>query len=158
MIGVSLRAWGFRPSNARRRTRMLYGPDPFRDMRRLQNEVSRMAERGTARASAFPAVNAYANQDGMVITAELPGVKSEDLDVSVHRDAVTLSGERQTDIEEAKGYHRRERWQGRFVRTLSLPFGVDPNGVEAAMNNGVLRLELPRAEEDKPRRINVKAR
>jgi HSP20 family protein len=139
-------------------TRMLYGADPFRDMRRLQNELTRMAERGTARAAEFPTVNAYANQDGVVITAELPGVKSEDLEVSVHRDAVTLSGERRTDTEEAKGYHRRERRQGRFVRTLSLPFMVDPNGVEAAMNNGVLRLELPRAEGDKPRRIKVKAR
>ena len=139
-------------------TRMLYGADPFRGMRRLQNELNRMAERSTAGAPEFPAVNAYANQDGVVITAELPGVKSEDLDVSVHRDAVTLSGERQTNTEEAKGYHRRERRQGRFVRTLSLPFMVDPNGVEAAMNNGLLRLKLPRAEEDKPRRINVKAR
>lgn len=139
-------------------TRMLYGADPFRGMRRLQNELNRMAERGTARAPEFPAVNAYANPDGVVITAELPGVKSEDLDVSVHRDAVTLSGERQTDTQESKGYHRRERRQGRFVRTLSLPFMVDPKGVEAAINNGVLRLELPRAEEDKPRRIKVKAR
>ena len=84
-------------------TRMLYGADPFRGMRRLQNELNRMAERGTARAPEFPAVNAYANQDGVVITAELPGVKSEDLEVSVHRDAVTLSGERQTDTRGIQG-------------------------------------------------------
>jgi HSP20 family protein len=139
-------------------TRMFYGLDPFRQMRRLQTEVSRMAERGSTRVEEFPALNAYANQDGVVITAELPGVKIEDLAVSVHRDAITLSGERQTDIEEAKQYHRRERRQGRFVRTVSLPFIVDPKGVEAVMNNGVLRLELPRAEEDKPRRINISTR
>lgn len=135
--------------------RTLFGADPFRDIRRLQNEANRMSERGTARTSEFPAINAYANQDDVVITAELPGMKSKDLDVSLHRDAVTLSGERQTDIEEARAYHRRERRQGRFVRTLSLPFIVDPNGVEASMTNGVLRLKLPRAEEDKPKRINV---
>lgn len=135
--------------------RTLFGADPFRDIRRLQIEANRMSERGTARTSEFPAINAYANQDDVVITAELPGMKSEDLDVSLHRDAVTLSGERQTDIEEARAYHRRERRQGRFVRTLSLPFIVDPNGVEASMTNGVLRLKLPRAEEDKPKRINV---
>lgn len=135
--------------------RTLFGADPFRDIRRLQNEANRMSERGTARTSEFPAINAYANQDDVVITAELPGMKSKDLDVSLHRDAVTLSGERQTDIEEARAYHRRERRQGRFVRTLSLPFLVDPNGVEASMTNGVLRLKLPRAEEDKPKRINV---
>ena len=135
--------------------RTLFGADPFRDIRRLQNEANRMSERGTARTSEFPAINAYANQDDVVITAELPGMKSKDLDVSLHRDAVTLGGERQTDIEEARAYHRRERRQGRFVRTLSLPFIVDPNGVEASMTNGVLRLKLPRAEEDKPKRINV---
>lgn len=135
--------------------RTLFGADPFRDIRRLQNEANRMSERGTARTSEFPAINAYANQDDVVITAELPGMKSKDLDVSLHRDAVTLGGERQTDIDEARAYHRRERRQGRFVRTLSLPFIVDPNGVEASMTNGVLRLKLPRAEEDKPKRINV---
>ena len=137
--------------------RMRYGADPFRDMRRLHNEMNQMAGRGTVGAPEFPAFNAYANQDGVVLTAELPGVKSEDLDISVHRDAVTISGQRQ-GADEAKGYHRRERPQGRFVRTLSLAFMVDPDGVEAAMNDGVLRLELPRAEGDKPRRISVKAR
>ena len=139
-------------------TRMLYGLDPFRQIRRLQSEVSRVAERGSARAEEFPALNAYANQDGVVITAELPGIRIDDLAVSVHRDAITLSGERQTDIAEAKQYHRRERRQGRFVRTVSLPFIVDPKGVEAVVKNGVLRLELPRAEEDKPRRINISTR
>src|SRR6266536_1270792 len=97
-------------------TRMFYGLDPFRQIRRFQNEASRVAERGSARAEEFPALNAYANQDGVVITAELPGVKIDFLAFSVHRDAITLSGERQTDIEEAKQYHRRERRQGRFVR------------------------------------------
>jgi HSP20 family protein len=92
-------------------TRMLYGADPFRDMRRLQNELTRMAERGTARAAEFPTVNAYANQDGVVITAELPGVKSEDLDISVHRDAVTPAVA--AALTRNQGYHRRERRQGR---------------------------------------------
>ena len=134
-------------------TRMLYGVDPFRNIRRLQDEVSR----GAARALEFPAVNVFINQDGVIITAELPGVRSEDLDILTHRDSVTLSGERHTETEEAQGYHRRERGRGRFVRTVSLPFVVDPNKVEADLVHGVLTLDLPRAEEDKPRRINVKA-
>ena len=133
--------------------RMLYGVDPFRNIRRLQDEVSR----GAARALEFPAVNVFVNQDGVIITAELPGVRSEDLDILTHRDSVTLSGARRTETEEAQGYHRRERGQGRFVRTVSLPFVVDPNKVEAGLVNGVLTLDLPRSEEDKPRRINVKA-
>jgi len=128
--------------------RMLFGADPFRNIRRLQDEVSRLE---------FPAVNVFVNQDGVIITAELPGVRSEDLDILTHRDSVTLSGERQTETKEARGYHRRERRGGRFVRTVSLPFVVDPNMVEADLVNGVLTLVLPRAEEDKPRRINVKA-
>ncbi len=69
-----------------------YGADPFREMRRLQSEMNRVFEAKTsARAAEFPPINAYANQDGAVITAELPGVKSDDLNVSVHRDSVTLS-------------------------------------------------------------------
>jgi HSP20 family protein len=134
--------------------RMLYGDvDPFRNIRRLRDEMSR----GTARALEFPAVNVFANQDGVIITAELPGVRSEDLDISIHRDSVTFSGERHTETEEARGYHRRERRGGRFVRTVSLLFVVDPNKVEADLVDGVLTLDLPRAEEDKPKRINVKA-
>ncbi|WP_244420581.1 Hsp20/alpha crystallin family protein [Mesorhizobium japonicum] len=129
--------------------RMLFGADPYRNMRRLQDEVSRLE---------FPAVNAFVNQDGVIITAELPGVRSEDLDILIHRDSVTLSGERQAEAEDARrGYHRRERRQGRFVRTVSLPFLVDPNNVGANLINGLLTLGLPRAEEDKPKRIHVNA-
>ena len=138
--------------------RIFYGGDPFGDMRRLQAEMNRLFETSTSpRGREFPAVNVYANQDGAVITAELPGVRSQDVDVSVHRDAVTLSGERRTDTQETTGYHRRERTHGRFVRTLSLPFQIDPNAVEAEMRNGVLNLRLQRAEQDKPRRIKVKS-
>ncbi|BCH00293.1 heat-shock protein [Mesorhizobium loti] len=129
--------------------RTLFGADPFRNIRRLQDEVSRLE---------FPAVNAFVNQDGVIITAELPGVRSEDLDILIHRDSVTLSGERQTEADDARrAYHRRERRQGRFARTVSLPFVVDPNKVGADLLNGLLTLDLPRAEEDKPKRIHVKA-
>ena len=135
-----------------------YGADPFREMRRLQSEMNRVFEANTsARAAEFPPINAYANQDGAVITAELPGVKSDDLNVSVHRDSVTLSSERRTEAEEARGYHRRERQQGRFSRTVALPFQIDPDRVEASMTAGVLTMTLQRAEADKPKRIKVQA-
>jgi HSP20 family protein len=137
-------------------TRMLYGADPLRNMRRLEDEMNRLQERATARAPEFPAVNVFANQDGVILSAELPEVRTEDLAISIHRDSVTLSGDRRTETEEARGYHRRERRHGRFVRTLSLPFMVDPKKAEAGLVNGVLTLQLPRAEEDKPRRIVVK--
>ena len=134
-------------------SRMFYGADPFQEMRRLQSEMNRVVQNATSTsAGGFPAINVYANQDGIVITAELPGVNSESLDVSVHRDTVTLKGERRDEAEGASGYHRRERRQGGFARTFGLPFQVDPDKVEAEMRDGVLRLTLQR-----PRRTSQSA-
>jgi HSP20 family protein len=134
--------------------------DPFEDIRRLQDEMNQLfsaSVTGRRRpAAGFPAVNAYANEDGIALTAELPGVRADDLDISVFRETLTLRGKREPEAE-AKAYHRRERLQGEFVRTISLPFQVDPERVEANMQDGLLRLSLHRPEEDKPRRIQVKA-
>lgn len=129
--------------------------DPMREMRRIHSEMSRLFD-DTARAPAgFPAINVYADQHGAAITAEIPGVSQETLDVSVHRDTVTIRGERSDAPEGARGAHRRERRQGRFARTLTLPFPVDPDAVEAHLENGTLRLSLKRPEADKPRRIQI---
>src|SRR3954447_15139621 len=134
---------------------MLYG-SPFRDLRRLQEEMERLTRSATG-PQGFPAINVYAHQDGIVITAELPGVNEDDLDISVHRDTVTLRGQRQDQPEGAQGYHRRERRSGPFGRTFSLPFQVDPERVEAKLRNGILTLTLQRPEQDKPKRIRVSA-
>ena len=134
---------------------MLYG-GPFRDLRRLQEEMDRLTRSATA-PQGFPDINVYAHLDGIVIRAELPGVNEDDLDISVHRDTVTLRGERQDQISEAGGYHRRERRSGLFERTFSLPFQVDPERVEAKLRNGILTLTLQRPEQDKPKRIRVSA-
>jgi HSP20 family protein len=132
--------------------------DPFEDIRRLQDEMNRLFSSSVAGRrqppAAFPAVNAYANEDGIALTAELPGVRAEDLDISVFRDTLTLRGIRQPH-EEAKSHHRRERLQGEFVRTIGLPFQVDPERVEANLQDGLLRLSLHRPEEDKPKRIKI---
>jgi HSP20 family protein len=108
-----------------------------------------------APAAEYPALNVYANQDGVVITAELPGVDPEDLDISVHRETVTIRGKRDDQAAEAGGYHRQERRQGNFLRTISLPFLVNTAKVKAEMTDGVLALSLQRAEEDKPKRVSV---
>src|SRR5829696_4007294 len=108
---------------------MPYGA-PLREARRLQEEMERLTRSMTS-PQGFPAINVYARQDGIVITAELPGVKENDLEITIHRDTVTLRGERQDEVEEAKAYHRRERGRGSFVRTFGLPFQVDPDKVEA---------------------------
>ena len=134
---------------------LFYG-SPFRDLRRLQEEMDRLTRSATT-PQGFPALNVYAHQDGIVITAELPGVKEDDLDITVHRDTVTLRGQRRDPISEAGGYHRRERPTGSFGRTFSLPFNVDPEHVEAKLRDGILTLTLHRPEQDKPKRIRVSA-
>lgn len=134
---------------------MPYG-SPLREARRLQEEMERLTRSMTS-PQGFPAINVSAHHDGIVITAELPGVKEDDLDITVHRDTVTLRGERLDQPEIAKGYHRRERRNGTFGRTFSLPFQVDPDRVEAKLRNGILTLKLHRPEHDKPKRIRVSA-
>ena len=92
-----------------------------------------------------------------MITAELPGVQQDDLEITVHRDTVTLRGERQDKLDDAGAYHRRERGSGTFVRTFGLPFQVDPDKVDAKLKDGILTLSLQRPEHDKPKRIRVSA-
>jgi HSP20 family protein len=134
-----------------------YGVDPFHEMRRIQDEMNRVLQRTPQRESGYPAMNVYVSQDGVAVTAELPGVSEEDLEVSVHRDTVTLRGERKLERDEVSRYHRRERGGSSFARTVSLPFNVDPDKVEASYRNGVLRLSLHRPESDRPKRIPVRS-
>jgi HSP20 family protein len=102
-------------------------------------------------------MNVWTSEDNAVLTAELPGCNPDALDISVVSDTLTLSGSRaQKELEEGATYHRRERTCGGFTRTFQLPFTVDPNKVEASFERGVLKVTLPRAEADKPKKIEVK--
>ena len=134
------------------------GSDPFAEMRRLQDEMNRLfSSYQSAPSTSFPPVNAFANEDGVALSAQMPGVEQDDLEISVFRDTLTLRGKRQPGATERQAYHRRERGHGEFVRNISLPFNVDPDRVEATVQNGVLRLSLHRPEQDKPKRIKVSA-
>jgi HSP20 family protein len=131
-------------------------------MDRLQREMNRLFEDYSParlrRAPAYPAMNVWANEDGLTITAEVPGVSPEDIDISVVGDTLTLSGERKPDLlKEGARYHRQERGFGSFSRSIQLPFMVNVSKVDATFHNGVLNVSLPRAEEDKPRKIAVKS-
>jgi HSP20 family protein len=107
---------------------------------------------------AFPAVNLWQGDDGMAITAELPGVEPNDLDISVKENVLTLSGERKApQVVEGARWHRRERGYGKFGRAIRLPFHAAEDRVEARFQNGVLRILVGRPEEDKPRKIEIKA-
>ena len=138
--------------------------DPFRELRRLHDEMGRLAgalapAAGPALAAAaggFPAVNVHAGRDGIAVVAELPGVEPGDLEVHAHQDTLTIRGARRPAAEDGRAYHRRERRSGAFTRTVQLPYRVDPDRVEARLEDGVLRLSLGRPEEDKPRRIEIK--
>lgn len=112
--------------------------------------------RGPVR-SGYPFVNAWVNDDGVILTAEIPGVELENLDISIIEKSITLSGTRNApSFPEDVQIRRRERNHGEFSRTLELPFQVNIDEVEAQLQNGVLRLELPRLPEEKPRKIEVK--
>ena len=137
-------------------------PDEISDFDRLRQEVNRLFNvfaPGTEpfASRVYPALNLSDDGNSFYVRAELPGVNSESLDVSVVEGQLLIRGERKIEPEEEKaGYHRRERESGFFRRTIALPAKVDPEKVSASMKNGVLTVTLPRAEEAKPRKITVK--
>jgi len=137
-------------------------PAVYRDLDRIQREMNRIFEaydpirRRTA--PSFPAVNIWSNEDGMVITAEVPGVNPEDIEINVVGETLNLSGTRKVEeLAENTRYHRQERGYGKFNRAIQLPFPVEIEKVNATFKNGVLSVNLPRAAADKPKRITVKA-
>lgn len=126
------------------------------DFNRLGRQMDRAFSLGRGRnAGVFPLLNMSEDADAYTVRAELPGVKSDDLNLEATAKSVTISGERKADIEEGGRYHRRERESGKFSRVLGIPGEINPDGIEARMKNGVLVLTLPKAEAVKPRRISV---
>ena len=104
----------------------------------------------------FPPINLWTGQDGVLVTAEVPGVSLDDIDITVHQNTLTLKGKIAPEAPEDVTFHRRERSYGSFGRTVSLPYRVDPERVEASARNGILTITLPRPEADKPKRIHIK--
>ncbi len=100
----------------------------------------------------------YETNDELVVTATLPGLKPEELDISIQGDVLRIQGEVKRD-ESIKNeqFHRQEREYGRFYRELALPVSVKSDAVDARFENGILTLHLPKAEEAKPRRIQVRS-
>jgi HSP20 family protein len=132
-------------------------PDVLRDMRRAQEEMNRLfGGLRFALRSEFPAVNLWTSPDGVIVTAQVPGVSPDQLDVTVHQDTVTLRGKREAETFDGEvAWHRQERPLGPFSRTLVLPFRVDADRVSARFERGLLTLELPRPESDKPRQVKI---
>jgi HSP20 family protein len=122
---------------------------------RFSGEMDRWLENlGTG----APALNVWEDAEAFHVEAEVPGLTQDKVHVAVtHKTQLLIQGERQADEPTEGRWHRRERGQGRFQRVIELPAAVDPDKVEAKLENGLLLLTLPKAEEARPRRISVKA-
>jgi HSP20 family protein len=101
-----------------------------------------------------PALDVYQDKDQFTVVAELPGLKKEDVELSLHGGVLTISGERKQEKKGEEGY-RNERFFGRFQRSITLPTSVDGNKVKATYQDGILKVVLPKAEEAKPKQIEV---
>lgn len=130
--------------------------DPWREMDRLQREMTGVFTLPRRPAAAFPPLNLHTGDDDVIITSEIPGIDPVDIDLTVTGDTLTIKGLRKEhEAKEGETWHRRERVSGNFYRTVQLPYNVDGNKVQADYVNGVLKIVLPRAEADKPRKISV---
>lgn len=133
----------------------------FDQLSSLRNEITRLLEDSNgASADAFnawaPALDLYEDKDDLTLTAELPGMKKEDIDISLHENTITISGERRQEKKYGDSDSgRQERHFGRFTRSLLLPKAVKTEGVKASYKDGVLTVTLPKADEAKPRQIEI---
>ncbi len=136
---------------------------PFGELERMRRDMDRIFGDLTGglwrepAAGVFPLVNVTENSENYYVRAELPGIKADELDVSVTGNSLSISGERKIPPENKKAkYHRREREAGGFSRMISLPAPVDTSKVKARCVDGVLTIVMSKAESAKPRQISVK--
>jgi len=139
---------------------------PWTQVSRLRNEINRLFEDPfslLAPSTSFfegwtPAVDVFEDKDKYVVKAELPGMKKEDIEVSLDGNTLTISGERKHEEEKKEGEtYRSERFFGRFQRSVTLPAAVQANKIEASYKDGMLTVTLPKSEEAKPKQIQIKA-
>jgi HSP20 family protein len=145
--------------------------DPFEDLRSAPDEMAQMspmlahalglhAQRGNARAMPTawaPALDISERKDAYLVMVELPGVEPDDLQITMEDGLLTIQGERQfTQESSEQQFHRVERRHGAFRRSITLPAQVQAEQIEATFDNGVLEIVVPKAEEAKPKRIQVR--
>jgi HSP20 family protein len=138
---------------------------PLRNVLNFRDEMDRLLEDVYGRMAApadghegdwFPVMDMSEGKDDITASMELPGIKKEDIKVSVHDDVLTISGEKkQEQADEGENARRVERSYGYFKRSVSLPAGVDPGKVKATFKEGVLKVTLPKLESKKPKEIPV---
>jgi HSP20 family protein len=129
---------------------------PFSAVRNLQKEMNKIFNTYESQENVYPAVNIWSNDDELFVTASVPGINPEDIDITVVQGQLEISGNKKNDIPEGNiKCHRQERTQGTFKRSFRLPFDVNNENVKAEYKNGILAIILPRLEESKPKKIKV---
>ncbi len=139
--------------------------DPYRELSSLQDRVNRVFGAPLTRRERdeemslgawIPPVDIVEEKDRILLTAELPGFKENEIEIQMEGAVLTLRGERKSEIEkEGRTFHRMERSYGQFVRSFTLPNNVDRERIQANFANGLLEIELPKREEAKPRQIKI---
>lgn len=138
--------------------------DPFRDMMVMRNSMDRLLDNFFSSPTDWPettswgvALDVVENANEFVVKASLPGIKPDDVDVTFSNNTLTIRGEvRSEEEKEDARYHLRERRYGTFSRSITLPRGIDGEAIEASYDAGVLTLHLPKREEVKPKRIEIR--
>ena len=135
----------------------------FAQFRRLEEELDELFGTSTAwnggirslPAGTFPAINVGSAGDSVTIYVFAPGIDAKKLDISLHQNVLSISGERQVPVEKNATYYRQERFGGKFHRVLTLPEGIDPDKVEARYQDGIVQITLHRQEATRPRQIEI---
>lgn len=140
---------------------------PFGGVRRFRDEVDDLFHRffpvdplfDTANGAFAPPMDVIEKKDSVIVRTEIPGMKPDDIDISISGDTLTVRGEKHTEEKkEIEGYLHQERTYGKFSRMITLPFHVKQAKADATYENGVLEVRLAKAEESKAQKITVKSR
>ncbi len=134
--------------------------DPFREMTQAQSQLNKLVDQvwGGRQESWLPAIDVFDQKDAVVLKAELAGMNPDDIHIEVEDNVLTVRGERRFEEEvDEDRYYRVERRFGSFQRSLALPQGMRASDISASYEDGILTITVPKVEEEKPKRIEVKA-
>ncbi|MDR2461402.1 MAG: Hsp20/alpha crystallin family protein [Deltaproteobacteria bacterium] len=148
--------------------RKVQGPGfwDFLEFNRMRNQMDKLWKAAVGKverfkdgyAGVFPLINIHETDDNITLTAELPGVKVEDLELSIKSDTLSLKGEKKVDERPAEAnFFRQERIFGSFRRSITLPAKIDPDKAEAKLKNGIIIITLPKAAEAKAHQVSIKS-
>jgi len=138
--------------------------DPFKDLQAIQDKIDRIFEeslrgRDIVSGGWAPAVDIYETDDAIVLEAELPGMNEKDIEVKVEDNVLSIKGERKFEQErKEENYYRMERYYGTFQRSFTLPSNIDTDKIKAEYKKGILKIEMPKKEQAKPKQIKVEVK